>query len=100
MTSEAEFHLMIESAKGSDVAFLTDLGPIVLAVLAVGMAEDTRSIARHLDVAHALVLRECNHLCDELLLISMEDDGSRSGRQRLGLTEKGLDFMAFREAAE
>lgn len=69
-------------------AYLTELGPMVIAAAMLDVAGDTRSFARKFEAPHALVLRECVHLDDALGLLSLRDKGDKSGRVFFALTEK------------
>ena len=53
-----------------------------------GLAKDTRSFARKLDVAHALVIRECVALALEHDLLRLDDRQERSQRVFYELTER------------
>lgn len=75
--------------RASGTVYLSELGPYLLAAVAEGVAQDTRSCARLFGVAHALVIREANSLSDELGLLETEDRGDRSQRVFLTLTEAG-----------
>ncbi|MEM9205646.1 MAG: hypothetical protein AAGA88_04890 [Pseudomonadota bacterium] len=68
---------------------LTAIGAGVLASAHTGYSHDTRSFARKLDVAHALVIRECVILADDLGVIALEDRNEKSQRLFFKLTEEG-----------
>ncbi|MEM0934524.1 MAG: hypothetical protein AAF646_12970 [Pseudomonadota bacterium] len=76
-------------ARASGTPFLSELGPYILAAVTLGAARDTRSLARVLGVAHALVIRECNSLGEELGLLEIEDRGDRSQRVFVSLSDTG-----------
>lgn len=78
----------------SGVPFMTEIGPLIVATVAMGVARDSRSFARMFDLAHALVLRECVHVHDDLNLLDLEDRGEKSGRLFLHLTQKGQSLIA------
>ncbi|MCI4660788.1 MAG: hypothetical protein MRY63_03055 [Neomegalonema sp.] len=78
----------------ADLAYLSPLGPMILAAAALGLALDTRSFARGFEVAHALVIRECNSLSCELGLLALEEQGpQRSQRIFYRLTEKARGLL-------
>lgn len=62
-----------------------------------GLAHDTRSFAREMGLAHALVLRDCVALASEHGLLSLEDRGERSQRLFFNLTPAAQ--VLFAEAA-
>ena len=68
---------------------LTPMSAGLLAVRHLGIARDSRTFAKTFDVAHALVIRECVMLADELALIELEDRQDRSQRLFFDLTDKG-----------
>ncbi|WP_170560102.1 hypothetical protein [Ruegeria atlantica] len=73
------------------------LSPLAAGVLAAahhGLSQDSRSFAAMLGVAHALVLRECVALAEDLRLIDLVDRHDRSQRVFFSLTEKGHNILA------
>ncbi|MFV0474429.1 MAG: hypothetical protein ACK5MQ_09535 [Pikeienuella sp.] len=78
-----------ETAAASGAAFLTPLGPMIMAAARLGAASDSRGFARRFGVAHALVIRECVSLAEDLGLIAIEDRGGKSQRLFFELTERG-----------
>lgn len=66
---------------------LSAMGAAILAAAHLGLSNDTRSFARKLGLAHALVLRECVSLADELKLIALEPSTDRSQRLFYHLTQ-------------
>ncbi len=73
---------------------LSPLAAGVLAAAHVGLVRDSHSFAARLGVAHALVLRECVALADELHLIALEDREDRSQRVFYSLTTRGHEALA------
>lgn len=65
------------------------LGAGIMAAAALGLAEDSRSFARKLEIAHALVLRECVTLAEDLGLIEIDDRQDRSQRLFFKLSDLG-----------
>ncbi|MEM6728032.1 MAG: hypothetical protein AAF618_06000 [Pseudomonadota bacterium] len=92
--AEDEVLALVARLSASDTAFLTELGPLILASLAHGISADTRSFARIFEVSHALALRECVHLDADLGLLSTKDRGDKSGRLFLRLTPAGIHLTA------
>lgn len=84
---------LAEIASHSGVSFLTPLGPLILAAASLGIAKDTRTVARKFDIAHALVIRECVSLGPELGLLDVEDRGDRSQRLFFSLSDAGADIL-------
>lgn len=70
------------------------LGAGILAASWLGIAGDSRSFARKLEVAHALVLRECVALAEEAGLIILEDRQDKSQRLFYRLSQRGLNLFA------
>ncbi|CUK26688.1 hypothetical protein TA5114_02504 [Cognatishimia activa] len=83
---------LLDQVMQHELDFLTELGPLILCASALGVAKDTRSFARLFEAAHALVIRECTHLDEELGLITVEDRGEKSGRRFFALTAQGAHF--------
>ena len=83
---------LLDQVMQHELDFLTELGPLILCASALRVANDTRSFARLFEAAHALVIRECVHLDQELGLITVEDRGEKSGRRFFALTAKGARF--------
>lgn len=73
---------------------LSPLAAGVLAASHLGIAQDSRSFALKLGVAHALVLRECVALADEHQLIELEDRSERSQRVFFSLSDQGRNALA------
>ncbi|MEM9122034.1 MAG: hypothetical protein AAGB03_01825 [Pseudomonadota bacterium] len=68
---------------------LTPIGAGVLAAAHLGLARDSRSFARKLGLAHALVIRECVSLAEDLALLVIDDRSCRSQRVFYALSERG-----------
>jgi len=69
------------TAKSTDLAFLSDLGPMILAASYLGLAQDSRGFARKFEQPHALVLREISCLIQDLGLL--EDVSSKQTSSRV-----------------
>lgn len=76
---------------------LSMLGAGIMAAVDLGIAHDSRAFARNLDLAHALVIRECVTLAEEPGLIDIENRNDRTQRLHYGLTELGQALV--RESA-
>ena len=73
------------------------LSPLAAGVLAAahhGLTQDSRSFAAKLGVAHALVLRECIALSEEIGAIVLDDRQDRSQRVFFSLTQQGRHLLA------
>ena len=92
MTPEARFEQLLEQL--ATHAGLSPIGAGILSALHTGLAENSRSFASKLGLAHALVLRECVALAEEAGLIIAEDRGERSQRLHLSLTASGEALLA------
>lgn len=78
---------MIVDLVATAVPDLSPLGAGIIAAAHLGIAKDSRSFARKLDLAHALVLRECTQLEGEAGFIFLDDRSHRSQRVFYDLTE-------------
>ena len=85
---------LMAHVEGSGHAFLSAIGPAVVAATALEICADTRSFARIFEVAHALVIRECMSLQEDLGLVTTEDRGEKSLRKFISLTEAGWATVA------
>lgn len=86
MDTTADLTCLIEALQGKAGS---PLAAGILAARALDLASDSRSFARQFGVAHALVLRECVALEQELGLLQLDDRGDRSLRQFFDLTQAG-----------
>ncbi|MCJ8333297.1 MAG: hypothetical protein MJH10_03465 [Epibacterium sp.] len=74
------------------VARMPELSPLSAGILRaadLGLAQDSRSFAQKMGLAHALVLRECVILAEELGLIALEMRNDRSQRLFYRLSAQG-----------
>lgn len=92
--TEEDFLQLVQHLIGTETEFLTELGPMIVAAASLDIASETRSFARKFDVAHALVIRECTHLENELGLLQTHPGGGASGRVKFSLTHKARDLEA------
>ncbi|PIE12402.1 MAG: hypothetical protein CSA70_09625 [Rhodobacterales bacterium] len=75
------------------------LGAGILAASWLGIARDSRSFARKLELAHALVLRECVALAEEAGLIILDDRQDKSHRLFYHLSPAGLNLFDAKGAS-
>ncbi|MEM6762013.1 MAG: hypothetical protein AAF615_03975 [Pseudomonadota bacterium] len=76
---------------------LEPLGAGIMAAAHLGLISDSRTFARQLGIAHALVIRACTNLAEEDDFIVIERREERSQRLHYRLTAKGEALI--REAA-
>ncbi|WBU61592.1 hypothetical protein [Paracoccus albus] len=97
MTAEGDaLRRSFDTAVASGTVFLTPMGPLILAAAGLELALDSRSFARRFGVAHALVIRECTSLSDDLGLIKTECRGGRSQRLFYRLTSAGEHSLGLK----
>ncbi|WP_460275794.1 hypothetical protein [Celeribacter sp. ULVN23_4] len=89
MSQEDALESAFEAARNADVAYLSPMGPLILAASHLGLAQDSRGFARMFDLAHALVIRECTSLDEELGLIEVTRSDARTSRRFYDLSDKG-----------
>ena len=80
---------LVKLAAESRAKFNSDLGPIILVAASLMDKPDTQKISRSLDIAHALVIRECVHMAQDLGLIDIVDRNEKTSRLTLNLTHAG-----------
>jgi len=85
---------LIAALQGATEHELSSIAAGILAASHLGIAQDSRSFARKLDLAHALVLRECVALAEDLNLIDLDDRQDKSQRLFFSLTEKAKMLIA------
>lgn len=93
MSSEA-LDRLAQGLAERDAGFLSALGPYVLAAAALGIADDSRTLARRFDLAHALVIRELNALAHEAGLVEITGQGAGSQRMGFALTDRARALIA------
>lgn len=71
-----------------DITGLTPLGGVIVMAIAYGIAQDSRALSIKLDVAHALVLRECTNLEVELGWVKVVDKNDKSQLRSVVLTSE------------
>lgn len=92
--SDAPFAALIVAVLARHGDTITPIGAGLLAAAHLGLAGDSRSFARKLDLAHALVLRDCVALAAEQGLLTLDDRGEPSGRKFFHLTPRGEQLLA------
>jgi hypothetical protein len=73
------------------------MDPVAAAILAAAhldICHDSRQFARLFDIAHALVIRDCNTLADELGLLSIDTQNARTQSLRYSLTADARALLA------
>lgn len=88
----ADYMALVEKL-ASDAQDLSSLGAGIIAALALGVAADSRSFARVLGVAHALVLREVNLLGADGGYIVITQRDLRTQRTRYELSPAGRQLV-------
>lgn len=83
----------LQRAQTSGLAFLSPLGPLLMAAAALGLAKDSRGFARRFDLAHALVLRELVSLEADLGLVITENRDERTSRLWYRLSDAGMAVL-------
>lgn len=72
---------------------LSPIGAAILVACARGIAMQSHAFARTFGLAHALIIRECATLCDELDLIKVNERNTRTQSLNYSLTEHGRKFV-------
>ena len=78
---------LVEAVLGDEAAELTPLGAGILAAAHLGIAADSRSFAKTLGIAHALVLREVDGLSEEAGWLTVTKRDPRTQRTFYALTD-------------
>lgn len=73
---------------------LDPIGATILAAADMGLVRDTRTFARDLGVAHALVIRSVTMLTSELGLLDVDRYNEKSQQVRYRLSDKGRALIA------
>lgn len=88
MTEEAEYMAFVEALMTASSS-LSGLGAGIVAALALNIAADSRTFARLLGVAHALVLREVSGLGQDGGYLRVRQRDPRTQRIRYELSTAG-----------
>lgn len=88
----ADYMALVEKLTGH-AQDLSSLGAGIIAGLALGVASDSRSFARVLGIAHALVLREVNLLGADGGYIVITQRDPRTQRTRYELSAAGRQLV-------
>ncbi|KAB2685477.1 MULTISPECIES: hypothetical protein [Brucella/Ochrobactrum group] len=86
--SEAEYMAMVDALLTASRS-LSGLGAGIIAALALDIASDSRTFARMLSVAHALVLREISVLGQDHGYVRIRQRDPRTQRTRYELNAAG-----------
>lgn len=89
MSQEAALEKAFKTAQSAQLPYLSPMGPLILAAAHLDIVQDSRGFARLFDQAHALVIRECTALEQELNVIETTRRDPRSSRVTYRLTDKG-----------
>jgi hypothetical protein len=82
---------MVSAVCAAD-ASLTPIGAALFVAVSAGIAKDTRTFARTLGLAHALVLREVASLSGNGGLLAVTGRNERTQRTELSLTDEGAQL--------
>ena len=93
MSDEADIMHLISLLVEACPDEMTPIGAGILAAASLGIAKDSRSFARKLGLAHALVLRECVILAEELHMIVINKKDERTQRMSYDLTPYGSSVI-------
>jgi phage regulator Rha-like protein len=90
--SAASFMAAVEQIVQGSSQVLTATGAAILLAIQLGIATDSRSIAKRLGLAHALVLREITILSPRFVRVTKRD--ARTQRSFLEATAEGQALTA------
>ncbi|MEM6712427.1 MAG: hypothetical protein AAF590_09110 [Pseudomonadota bacterium] len=93
LEAEAQFETMMQQLLRDESNALTPLSASLLAASFSGYCSDSHTFSKKLGVEHALVIRECVHLADELSVIEIEGKNERTQRLTYSLTNVGLAML-------
>ncbi|MBC8716917.1 hypothetical protein [Ochrobactrum sp. Marseille-Q0166] len=92
MTLEADYLTLVDALEAQS-GKVSRLGAGIIAALVLGAASDSRSFARILGVAHALVLREIAALSAEGGYIDIRKSDERTQRKWYDLNSAGIELV-------
>jgi hypothetical protein len=72
---------------------LSPLDGVILAAIALDIADDTRSLAKLFEVEHALVIRAVNQLAEGGAWLDLVERQPRTQRTKVALSEAGRAWM-------
>lgn len=84
---------LVDAVESAASGRVTRLGAGILAALSLNIASDSRSFARILGIAHALVLREIASLSAEDGTIFISKSDERTQRKWYALTAAGIKLI-------
>ncbi|GLS23525.1 hypothetical protein GCM10007874_65460 [Labrys miyagiensis] len=96
---DSELLAAIEAIRRLDPA-LTPLDGVILAAVTLGIADDTRSLAKLFEVEHALVIRAVNQLADGGVWLDVVERQARTQRTKVALSEAGRARLGAEEQCE
>lgn len=89
MTQTHEFMSRVAAITSQGPEKLSSLGAGILAAVVFDVAHDSRAFANKLGIAHALIIRECIILSEELGLLLIKEQNHKTMRISYSLTEAG-----------
>lgn len=84
MTVETDLLVLVDRI--TDRRAIDPVAAAILAAAHLDICHDSRQFSRLFDIAHALVIRECNTLADELALLTIDNLNTRTQSLRYSLT--------------
>ena len=84
-----DMEMLVRALLANNSQTLDAMSAGVLAARHLGLVNDTRTFARELGLAHALVIRSVTMLSSELGLVAVDRQNERSQRVRYRLTARG-----------
>ncbi|MEM1376588.1 MAG: hypothetical protein AAGG69_04290 [Pseudomonadota bacterium] len=96
LEAEAQFASLTEQLVSEGDTSLAPLSAGLLAASFSGYCSDSHTFSKRLGIEHALVIRECVQLADELGMIEIDHKNERSQRLRYKLTNAGLSVFEGR----
>lgn len=93
MMEQEEILALVSSLVETVEADLSPLGAAILLAVELEIAKDSSSFSKIFDVAHALVIRECVALDEELGAIAIDQRNERTQRLHYGVTEFGRSWL-------
>ena len=91
--AENTLDYVVDAIAQSETTFLSPIGPVILAAAALDICSDSRGFARTFNVAHALVIRECVNLCEELQLIETHKRKEKTQSVYYTLNDQGWSLV-------
>ncbi|OJF91298.1 hypothetical protein [Pararhizobium antarcticum] len=92
-TAAGDFIDRVEAIRQQET-YLSPLAAGIVVALSMDIASDSRSLAKALGIAHALVLREISLMTGPATLVNIRARDARTQRTHLILSEKGTSILA------